>query len=257
MNECRMRWVIFTMIMPCCYLLLKSTTGYMNPICTTRALLRRHGLKSFLTTASSSNSQLESRVKRFLLNECEVNPSDQILLSVSGGVDSVAMLHLMASIRMRYLPNVKLRIIHFNHKKREESEEEAVFVRSLAEMYSIPLIIREADSVYPAEDKEEEDEVGDEMMKEENRSFRSSNFQASARMWRRENSESLLTEWAKEERKAGGDEEDCFGGRRYHIATAHHLDDSIETFMLKLLRGTHLSSLHGVCQDFFYSIVSS
>lgn len=52
-------------------------------------------------------------------------PADAtILLSVSGGCDSMAMLHLLQAVKHNFLPRLTLKVIHFNHKQREESEEE-------------------------------------------------------------------------------------------------------------------------------------
>ena len=53
------------------------------------------------------------------------------ILAVSGGVDSVVMLH-----RMRNDPDVV--VAHFDHGIRENSSEDAEFVRRLAEGYRLP-----------------------------------------------------------------------------------------------------------------------
>lgn len=46
------------------------------------------------------------------------------LLSVSGGSDSVAMMHILCTIKEAYKTNIGIEIVNFNHKARPESDEE-------------------------------------------------------------------------------------------------------------------------------------
>ena len=46
------------------------------------------------------------------------------LLCVSGGSDSIAMLHIFNNIRKRLESNLNIEVINFNHKMRFESDEE-------------------------------------------------------------------------------------------------------------------------------------
>ncbi len=59
-----------------------------------------------------------------------------LLISVSGGCDSIALLHLLH--HHRRLLKIDPHIIHFNHQLRPESSQEERFVKSLAEQYKIP-----------------------------------------------------------------------------------------------------------------------
>ena len=59
-----------------------------------------------------------------------------VLVCVSGGSDSVALLHLLQ--RQRSLLNVKLHMLYFNHQLRTEAIQEQNFVKSLADKYKIP-----------------------------------------------------------------------------------------------------------------------
>jgi tRNA(Ile)-lysidine synthase len=59
-------------------------------------------------------------------------------------------------------------------------------------------------------------------------------MQDAARAWRRSVSEAALDGVLREREGAG------------HIATAHHADDQVETVVMKLLRGAHLSHLWGM-----------
>lgn len=55
------------------------------------------------------------------------------MIAVSGGVDSVALLDMMSR-----LPDHQLVVAHFDHGIREDSAEDAAFVRSLAQKYGLP-----------------------------------------------------------------------------------------------------------------------
>jgi len=46
------------------------------------------------------------------------------LVCVSGGSDSMALMHSLARIRDRKLLNMSIEVINFNHKKRIEADEE-------------------------------------------------------------------------------------------------------------------------------------
>ena len=47
-----------------------------------------------------------------------------MLLCVSGGSDSMSMMHLLQCIKGLFQPAVQLMVVNFNHKMREESDEE-------------------------------------------------------------------------------------------------------------------------------------
>ena len=59
-----------------------------------------------------------------------VMPGDKIILAVSGGMDSVCMLHLF----WRFAKKVKiaLLVVNFNHNLRKESVKEAEVVKGLS-----------------------------------------------------------------------------------------------------------------------------
>jgi tRNA(Ile)-lysidine synthase len=55
---------------------------------------------------------------------------DKVLVCVSGGPDSVCLLHILNSLK-EYL-RIKISVAHFNHKLRRESDAEENFVRALS-----------------------------------------------------------------------------------------------------------------------------
>ena len=65
-----------------------------------------------------------------------------LILCVSGGCDSVSMLHLLK--RLSTLLLLKLHVLHFNHQLRPEADHEQAFVKSLAEHYKIPFYYKTA-----------------------------------------------------------------------------------------------------------------
>jgi len=76
------------------------------------------------------------------------NPDDKILLGVSGGVDSIVMLHLL--LRAGY----EVGIAHCNFQLRgRESEEEHRFVGWMAEHYNVPFFVKRFDTHQFASDQ--------------------------------------------------------------------------------------------------------
>ncbi len=109
--------------------------------------------------------------------------------------------------------NFKFAIAHCNfHLREEESNRDERFVRQYAEKNNIKLHVKEFDTYS--------------YMKEKGKSM-----QVSAREMRYK----WFYELLKEE------------GYSY-IATGHHMDDSIETFFMNILRGTGIAGLHGILQ---------
>jgi tRNA(Ile)-lysidine synthase len=64
-----------------------------------------------------------------------VRPRDKIILAVSGGVDSVSMLHLFWRLVKKV--NIDLLVVNFNHSLRKESLEEAKIVKDLSSKFGI------------------------------------------------------------------------------------------------------------------------
>ena len=73
------------------------------------------------------------KVLHFVDDRGIIKPGDTLLASVSGGPDSVFMLHFFAYIAQKQKITVKVAYIH--HHMRKEAEEEIFFVRGLAESY--------------------------------------------------------------------------------------------------------------------------
>ncbi|MCX6147848.1 MAG: hypothetical protein NTW25_11480, partial [Candidatus Kapabacteria bacterium] len=73
----------------------------------------------------------------FIKNKLYVEKNVKIVLGVSGGVDSVVMLDMMANLSLIY--PFELHIAHFNHNLRgDEATHDKEYVKKLAEEYNLP-----------------------------------------------------------------------------------------------------------------------
>lgn len=129
-----------------------------------------------------------------------------MLCAVSGGADSVALLHFLASRR-----DVETVAAHFNHCLRaEESDRDEEFVRSLCERLGVKCVTERGDVAAFAREN-------------------GRGVEDAARVLRYD----FLCRTAESE-----------GCSR--IATAHNADDNAETVLLNLSRGTGLKGLCGI-----------
>lgn len=77
-----------------------------------------------------------STIKRFSL----IKPNETVLCAVSGGPDSIALLHILKALSKRL--KVNLHAAHFNHGLRDsEADEDENFVKSICKELFIPLIV--------------------------------------------------------------------------------------------------------------------
>jgi len=141
----------------------------------------------------------------FINKEKLFKKNEKVLITVSGGVDSIVMCHLFHSA------NFSFGIAHCNFNLREkESDDDEAFVKSLAKKYNVPFY---------------------------KKSFRTASFAKRKKISIQMAARNLRYDWLNRLAK----------DKKYDfVATAHHLDDSIETFFINILRGTGIAGLHGV-----------
>lgn len=152
---------------------------------------------------------LVTRVENQIESEQLLRPGDSIIVAVSGGPDSVALLHLLFVLSGRW--GWTLTVAHVDHRFRgEESAREAEFVKELASRFGLRSDIVQLDVPRHIQ------ETG-------------KNAQVAARELRY----GFLHQAAAES-----------GAGR--IALAHHADDQAETMLMRLLRGTGPSGLTGI-----------
>ena len=137
-----------------------------------------------------------------------INDGDKIVMAISGGCDSSALLHIL--IKLREPMKLDILCAHVNHNLRgEESDRDEKFVRDICEKYNVPLRVLSADvDDYAAEHRLSTEEAGREL--------------------RYEFFERCCDEL----------------GEGSLVATAHTLSDSAETFLFNVARGT---SVDGIC----------
>ncbi len=141
----------------------------------------------------------------YIKKEKLFSKTDTILLTVSGGIDSVVMCELFKQA------GYKFGIAHCNFQLRgDESEGDENFVEELAEKYGV---------------------------KFHSVSFDTSTFAKKNKLSIQVAARKLRYEWFEEIRTQFD---------YSFIATAHHQDDSIETFFINLIRGTGIAGLHGI-----------
>jgi tRNA(Ile)-lysidine synthase len=68
---------------------------------------------------------------------------DLVLVSCSGGPDSVCLLYSLWHLRRLF--KIRLAVFHFDHKLRPDSAKDAVYVRDLAERLKLPFHLRTAE----------------------------------------------------------------------------------------------------------------
>jgi tRNA(Ile)-lysidine synthase len=69
-------------------------------------------------------------------------PGDLVLVSCSGGPDSVCLLYSLWHVRRLF--KIRLAVFHFDHKLRSDSSKDAAYVRNLAQRLELPFHLREA-----------------------------------------------------------------------------------------------------------------
>jgi tRNA(Ile)-lysidine synthase len=148
---------------------------------------------------------------RKIIEQAEFAAGSRLLLAVSGGVDSVVLLDLLARNAAEF--GLRPQVLHLDHSIRPESGADAEFVRNLCLKLDIPCRIETVD--VPALAKE-----------------RRLSLETAGREARRE----ALSAWAEEHGCA-------------RILLAHHHDDQAETFLQRLLRGSGRSGLQGMSAE--------
>ncbi len=77
-------------------------------------------------------------VVQTLAARCGISPGNRLVLAVSGGVDSVALLEVMAHLGARRKWRLTLAVGHVQHHLRDDAEADAVFVEQLAGRLGLP-----------------------------------------------------------------------------------------------------------------------
>lgn len=79
---------------------------------------------------------------------------EQVVLAVSGGVDSLSLLHAMARLAERF--TLRMHVAHFDHRMRDASEEDAAFVEQQARDLGLPCTVGVRSTEKPGDRSPEE-----------------------------------------------------------------------------------------------------
>jgi tRNA(Ile)-lysidine synthase len=93
---------------------------------------REHPTESARMTEGALLSRVRETIRRYRM----LSPGDTVVVGVSGGPDSVALLHLLAALREEL--GLSLHVAHFNHRLRPEAAEDAAFVAALSRDLAVP-----------------------------------------------------------------------------------------------------------------------
>ena len=84
-------------------------------------------------------------VQQFIHEQSLVVSGNHLILAVSGGIDSMVLLDVMAKLQRPF--RLKLAIAHVNYQLRgSESDKDEVFVKKAALKYRIPLYTKRIDA---------------------------------------------------------------------------------------------------------------
>jgi len=146
-------------------------------------------------------STFRDTIKRYGL----LQKKDKVLLGVSGGPDSICLLHLFDRLKKDY--SLRLFCAHFNHGLRPEADEEERFVAGMC---------RKLDLEFYSEKKDVRTFFDGDSLEQTARVLRYDFFAKCGRHYRVKK-----------------------------LALAHHKDDLVETVIMRLVRGSGLRGLRG------------
>ena len=154
-------------------------------------------------------TSLLAQVATFIRTNTLIQPHDRILVGVSGGPDSTALLHLLH--RLAYLWSISLGVVHFDHALRgAESRADASWVAELAAGFNLPFYLGTDDVHRHQREKK-------------------ISLQTAARQ--------LRLKFFQEVKQK----------HHYHtLALGHTADDQVELFFLRLIRGAGPEGVKGM-----------
>lgn len=151
-----------------------------------------------------------SRIVNYLYKSDLINPNEKIVVSVSGGMDSMFLLYIL--IELQKSLNLKLTIGHINHNIRTNSKRDEQFVVEQGHTLGIPVVAKHLD--YSKKTPGESTEA-----------------------WARENRYYELESIRKE---LNYDK----------IATGHHSNDQIETILQRISEKSGIGGLRGIYKQY-------
>ena len=146
--------------------------------------------------------------KNYIIENDLISPNEKVLVALSGGVDSVVLLHMICQLREELSLGVEA--FHLNHGLRTEAIDDENYCKTLCDKLGVKLYVFYRDINLIAEEK-------------------AISTEEAGRTIRYELIEELI--YTKGINKA---------------LTAHHMDDNAETVLMRIIRGTGLNGLEGI-----------
>ena len=159
--------------------------------------------------------------RAFITSNHLINKGDRILVTLSGGVDSMVLAELLRK------EGYDIAFAHCNfHLRGKESDEDEQFVRDYAKRVGVKLFVKQFDTL----DYVENNKVSVEMAARELRyAWFNDLINANEHLNASDAAQKVAGEW--------------HNLRFDKLALAHHADDQIETFFINLLRGSGIKGL--------------
>jgi tRNA(Ile)-lysidine synthase len=152
---------------------------------------------------------LELRILGFIQEHCPIPGQSRLLVAVSGGPDSVCLLHILVKLKKEL--GIELHTAHLNHQLRgAESEADSRYVADLARSLGVPVTI------------EKRDVAG---------------YQARKRISLEEAAREVRYNFLAQTARTVGASQ---------VAIGHTRDDHIETILMHLIRGSGTRGLQGL-----------
>ncbi|MDR0291459.1 MAG: tRNA lysidine(34) synthetase TilS [Elusimicrobium sp.] len=155
-------------------------------------------------------NEFYSKIWAKLLNENSkvFRRGDRVLAGVSGGADSVALLHFLKKLSEKN--RFALYACHVNHNLRKNAKRDEIFTKKFCDSIGVECVVCQAD------------------VKKIAREY------------------NLSAEHAARKARYRAFEAACRRKTANFLALAHHADDNAETLLLNILRGTKAKGLAGI-----------
>ena len=152
---------------------------------------------------------MKDKVQKTVQKYNLITPGDTVVVGLSGGADSVALITVLSELK-ETLQIKKIIACHLNHNLRVTAKRDEEFAEKLCRKLNIDFYVKSVD-----------------IKKEKNR----------LKLCEEETGRIARYEFFHEiKAKTGADK----------IATAHNLNDQVETFFIRLLRGSSIDGLSGI-----------
>ncbi len=151
----------------------------------------------------------EQKVLRFIKENELYSPGEKVLVALSGGPDSVFLLHFLNKFKNKF--KIEIGAVHINHRLRgSDSERDELFCKAICDELSVPFyILRKDIKSYSKKNK--------------------ISLEVAGRKIRYEFFEKISSE-----------------NKYDKIVTAHNADDNAETVLLNLIKGTGIKGIAGI-----------